>query len=198
MGLSLLVLRLHCQKMSIWNKNLIAEWQKIQTLNVCFWPGNFRGAKPACLHRLPESSHVSSRCNIGMLRSLQYRHRRASSGYAEKLSIEPHLWMIRSLFHLVLQHVVVVALENLYLANFTDTYVQFFISEIWLSLSQCLNNNAVTSVSVALRMKSFWVKYSIWIWCRNWDGTVNLRRMPHTPDVHTWSDKCTMFLLPHC
>ncbi|KAM0844735.1 hypothetical protein ACQ4PT_056858 [Festuca glaucescens] len=32
---------------------------------------------------------------------------------------------------------------------------------------------------------------------RDRDGTASLRRMPHSSNVHTWRDKCTMFLLPH-
>jgi hypothetical protein len=104
MGVSLFVLKLHRQKMAIWNKNLVTEWLKIQTLNVCFWAANFRGAKPACLYRLPESSHVSTQCNIGMLHSLQYRHRHACSGYAEEQSIEPHLWIISTREVYSIQH----------------------------------------------------------------------------------------------
>ena len=70
-------------------------------------PAIFRGPKPACLHRVPESSHVSSWCNVCLLCSLQHRHRRAGSRYAlehfglmnlrvtRHLNIELHLcWII--------------------------------------------------------------------------------------------------------
>lgn len=33
--------------------------------------------------------------------------------------------------------------------------------------------------------------------CRNWDGSVSLWRLPYTSNVHSWSYKCSMFLLSH-
>ena len=48
-------------------------------------PAIFRGAKPACLHRMPESPHVSSWCDVGLLCSLQHRHLRAGSRYTHEL-----------------------------------------------------------------------------------------------------------------
>ena len=69
---------------------LLCSWKFIHEVSFVR-PAIFRGPKPACLHRVPESPHVSSWCDVCLLCRLQHRHCRAGSRYAHELL---SLWFV--------------------------------------------------------------------------------------------------------
>jgi hypothetical protein len=109
--------------MFLWSKNKLLKWtvevylltwmmkgtfwSRFRLLGSCkfvhwsvFCPAIFRGPKPACLHRLPESSHASSWCDVRLLCSMQHRHRRAGSGYAPEPNLLFGLKNLQGKWHL--------------------------------------------------------------------------------------------------